>query len=425
MSPDDLTGSVVGAVRSAFVTGVAVVVPLLLSLIVLAVAGRYVYQYLDLFSTLVFDLSPEARYVLTLSGVRLSLTKEALIELLTPVVLVSIIVTVGLFINATRYGGVAVDYFDAAVAHVPRIGSVYESFRQMSDVMLNEDAQNFRDVKLVEFPHEGAYTLGFLTTETPDAVREPAGHDRMQTLFLPLAPNPVMGGHLVHVPTDRVMDVDMTVEEGIRAVVTSGIAVSGGTGAASGGLSDEQLRTLSRVEYADQRRNPEADSPDVRLDDPADTERDDEWDRQVDPARSETMTDVARRTRTQREPPDDDDGDNGGDRQPYSLYGGTEATSTPAREAGRYAVESDETDRIPERDADPPATERKDTDGRPAAERPRRSDNGSGRADGEENADADGPRDEPPNGGGAEYVNSRGREPRGEPWATTLSRIRL
>ncbi|SHH36253.1 DUF502 domain-containing protein [Halobaculum gomorrense] len=394
-SPDELTGSVVRAFRSAFVTGVAVVVPLLLSLIVLAVAGRYVYEYLDLFSTLVLDLSPEARYAFTLSGVRLSVTKEALIELLTPVVLASTILAVGLLINATRYGAIAVDYFDAAVAHVPGIGSVYESFRQMSDVMLNEDAQNFRDVKLVEFPHEGAYTLGFLTTETPEALREPTGHDRMQTLFLPLAPNPVMGGHLVHVPTDRVMDVEMTVEEGIRAVVTSGVAVADGADADGGGLSEEQLRSLSRVEYADQQLDPEANSPDVRRDDPVEAERDEAWDRQVDPARSETPTDVARRTRAQRDPPDDEvaDGPGADDRQPYSLYGGTEATSTPACEAGRYEVESDETERVPERDADRPADAREGTEGRSSVGRPGRDDGGSDVPDSAERAGAGGPRD--------------------------------
>jgi len=46
----------------------------------------------------------------------------------------------------------------------------------------------------------------------------------MMTLFMPLAPNPVMGGYVVHVPQDRVYDVDMTVEEGIRSIVTSGVA---------------------------------------------------------------------------------------------------------------------------------------------------------------------------------------------------------
>ncbi|QZP37901.1 DUF502 domain-containing protein [Halobaculum magnesiiphilum] len=391
-SPDRLSGSIVGPVRSAFVTGVAVVVPLLLSLIVLAVAGRYVYQYLDLFSTLVLDLSPSARYVLSVSGVRLSLTKEALIELLTPLVLASLIVTVGLFINASRFGALAVDYFDAAVAHVPGIGAVYESFRQMSDVMINEDAQNFRDVKLVEFPHEGAYTLGFLTTETPDPLREPAGHDRMLTLFLPLAPNPVMGGHLVHMPADRVMDVDMTVEEGLRAVVTSGVAVSGGSGASDDGLSARQLRTLSRVEHADQRLDPEADSPDIRRSEPEAAERADEWDRQVDPTRSETPTDVARRTRAQRDPIEGDEEDLD-DRQPYSLYGNSEATSTPAREAGRYGVESDGNEEVPEHDADRPSAERDGTDSPPAAEQ-RGGEGTAARADGDEELDDDRARDD-------------------------------
>ena len=395
-------GSVAGAARSAFVTGVAVVVPLLLSLIVLAVAGRYVYQYLDLFSTLVLDLSPGTRYAVSVSGVRLSVTKESLIELLTPVVLASLVLTVGASINGTRFGAVAVDYFDAAVGHVPGIGAVYESFREMSDVMINEDAQNFRDVKLVEFPHEGAYTLGFLTTETPESLREPTGHERMLTLFLPLAPNPVMGGHLVHMPAARVMDVDMTVEEGICAVVTSGVAAPSGSGEGDDGLSARQLRTLSRVEHADQRLSPEADAPDVRRTDPEATDRTKEWDRQVAPERSETPRDIARRTRTASDRSEEDDGATADGSQPYSLYGGSEAPPTPAREAGRYEVESDAIDGVPEREADRPAAERDGTD-TPPAEEPQssgrseaRTDAGprDGRSRGEENDGTDG-RDEP------------------------------
>ncbi len=366
-------GSLVGAFRAAFVTGVAVVVPLLVSLIVLAVAGQYVYQYLDLFSSLVLGVGPDTSFAVATPAGVLTVGKETLIELLTPIVLVYVIVVMGLFINTTRLGAVAVDYFDAAVAHVPGIGSVYESFRQMSDVMLEEDTQNFRDVKLVEFPHEGAYTLGFLTTETPPPLREPTGHDRMLTLFLPLAPNPVMGGHLVHMPADKVMDVDMTVEEGIRAVVTSGVAVSGGSGGAgaANGLSEEQLRTLGGIEHADQQLNPDADSPDVRREDDVDVDRDEEWDRQVAPERSGTPTDIARRTRAQREEPHEEPSRDE-ERQPYSLYGGEEATTTPAREAGRYAAETDETETRPAREADREAADRESPSERPerAGDRP-------------------------------------------------------
>jgi len=46
----------------------------------------------------------------------------------------------------------------------------------------------------------------------------------METLFVPSAPNPMLGGQVLYVSTDRVFDVDMTVAEGVRTVVTSGAA---------------------------------------------------------------------------------------------------------------------------------------------------------------------------------------------------------
>lgn len=66
--------------------------------------------------------------------------------------------------------------------------------------------------ELVEFPHEGAYTLGFVTTETPVRLSEAEDCTETLTPFLPLAPNPEMGGHLVRVPANKVTDVDVTVE---------------------------------------------------------------------------------------------------------------------------------------------------------------------------------------------------------------------
>jgi len=103
-------------------------------------------------------------------------------------------------------------------------------------------------VKLVEYPHEGTYTLGFETTRTPKPIRDAAGDDSMRTLFLPLAPNPVMGGFLAHIPESRIRDVDMTVEEGMRTVVTTGVAVAGED---TDGLSREELSRLTGSDMAD------------------------------------------------------------------------------------------------------------------------------------------------------------------------------
>jgi uncharacterized membrane protein len=278
-----------GTVRQALVSGLAVVVPVLITIIVLTIAGRAVYNYLNLF----------ANYLPTLPAVELVpgvvvVPAELLIELTIPVLLLVTILIVGFLVNSSRYGERAVDWFDYVLASIPGVGSVYDSFRQMSDVMLESDTQNFREVKLVEFPYEGAYTLGFVTTETPEPLQQPTGHDRMLTLFLPLAPNPVMGGHLVHMPAEKVMDVDMTVEEGIRAIVTSGVAVAGETGTGDG-LSPAELRELGAIEHADQQFSPGRVSPDVRHGEHSDEDRQQRYEEQVSPEQATTPADLARR----------------------------------------------------------------------------------------------------------------------------------
>ena len=95
----------------------------------------------------------------------------------------------------------------------------------MSKILLSRDTDSFKEVKLVEYPREGSYTIAFLTAEPGEAVRSATSHQEMVSLFLPMAPNPFMGGFVIHVAADRVYDVDMTVEEGIQAIVSSGVAV--------------------------------------------------------------------------------------------------------------------------------------------------------------------------------------------------------
>ncbi|MFB6269442.1 MAG: DUF502 domain-containing protein [Halobacterium sp.] len=231
--------SLYARVREAALTGVAVVVPLLVTLYVLSAAVGVVDDLLapmaELFVAL--GLAPNA--------------SETVVDLVGVLAVAVFTVLVG-FAASFRSGERVLAYFDAALERLPGIGAVYKSFRQMGDVMIQSESSNFQSVKLVEFPHEDAYTLGFLTTETPDAIETAAGVEDMQTLFLPLAPNPVMGGHLTHVPADRVMDVDMTVEEGMRAVVTMGVAVSHGDSGREG-LSRERLEQLTGESVAEAR----------------------------------------------------------------------------------------------------------------------------------------------------------------------------
>jgi len=78
-------------------------------------------------------------------------------------------------------------------------------------------------VKLLELLSEETYVIAFQTNPSPDPVTEATDEDDMMTLFVPMAPNPVTGGFLVYVPTDRVVDVDLSVDQAVQAILTSGI----------------------------------------------------------------------------------------------------------------------------------------------------------------------------------------------------------
>ncbi|WP_050032822.1 DUF502 domain-containing protein [Halorubrum halophilum] len=205
-----------GRLRRALLTGVAVIVPSVITLAVLGIVFNAIYDYLNAFSTAILPVLPPET---------LPIGREIAIEIATPIVFVGSILLIGVAVESTRYGQLAVDYADYAIEQIPGVGSVYEGFRQMSDAMLESDGGNFQEVVLVEFPTEGSYTLAFVTSETPDTVAAPAESGEMRTLFMPMAPNPVMGGHVLFVPERRIVEVDLTVEEGIRALVTSGVAL--------------------------------------------------------------------------------------------------------------------------------------------------------------------------------------------------------
>jgi len=205
--------------QRTFLTGIAVVIPLAVSAWVL----------LALFNFVGGVLSPISG-VLSESGVE-SGTVVIIIQLLS-VVLIGIVVLIIGTIAQQQVGENIITTIDNYVTQLPGIGSVYQTTRQMSDLVLdpNEDGAQFREVKLVEFPVENTYTLAFLTSESPpESVATAADRIRgdgsvaYQTVFLPMAPNPVMGGHLTHVPVSRIEDVDMTVEEAVQYILTTGI----------------------------------------------------------------------------------------------------------------------------------------------------------------------------------------------------------
>ncbi|WP_254535175.1 DUF502 domain-containing protein [Halomarina litorea] len=221
-------------VRDWMVTGAALVIPILVTVVVLAAIVNFVSKTMD---PMVNVLATSLGFVKADTQVDRAFVKVAAI-----VVVFGATLVVGVVANTEPTNGRFADVFHEGMERIPAVGSIYSGFRQMSEVVVESDVDSFQDVKLVEFPTKGSYTIAFVTADTPSNVEQAAGHPDMVTLFMPMAPNPVMGGYVLHVDRSRVVDIDMTVEEGVQSIVTSGVTVNGDQSARE--LSPERLRSM-------------------------------------------------------------------------------------------------------------------------------------------------------------------------------------
>ncbi|MFA5389118.1 MAG: DUF502 domain-containing protein [Candidatus Omnitrophota bacterium] len=108
---------------------------------------------------------------------------------------------------------------------VPIISPIYKSIKDMSNAFFSEKNPMFKKVVLVEYPRKGIYSIGFVTSEAGGEPGRKIKKDVMN-VFVPTSPTPG-SGFFVIVPRDEVIQLDMTVTDGIRMVISGGAVVPG------------------------------------------------------------------------------------------------------------------------------------------------------------------------------------------------------
>ena len=106
------------------------------------------------------------------------------------------------------------------VARVPLMGWIYRTTKQLFSTILEERGESFRKVVLVSYPQKGTYSVAFVTSESPTSVESELGKGFV-TVFLPTTPNPTSGFLLV-VPAEDVIPMNLSVDEGLRLVISAG-----------------------------------------------------------------------------------------------------------------------------------------------------------------------------------------------------------
>ncbi len=190
------------ALRRYLMAGVAVAIPILVTFLV-------VRWLIDL-SDRALALLPPAYHSEALFGMH--------IPGLGVVVALSMLILIGA-LTTNFIGNRVVRWFDALLARVPIVRSVYGAVKQLMEAVLGKDGRAFRQVVLLPFPQAGHWTIGFVTGETSLPL---PGEEPRVAVFVATTPNPT-SGWLLFVSESELIPLDMSVEEGMKLVVSGGM----------------------------------------------------------------------------------------------------------------------------------------------------------------------------------------------------------
>lgn len=130
-------------------------------------------------------------------------------------------------IAANFLGARLILFWEAVLGRIPVVKSIYSSVKQVSDTLLSDKGNAFRKALLVEFPREGSWTIGFLTG-TPDRSVAPHLPGDHVSVYVPTTPNPT-GGYFLMLPRSRVRELEMTVDEALKYIISMGVVAPRGS----------------------------------------------------------------------------------------------------------------------------------------------------------------------------------------------------
>src|SRR5450755_2745658 len=124
-------------------------------------------------------------------------------------------------IAANFFGARLILMWEALLGRIPVVKSIYSSVKQVSDTLLSDTGNAFRKALLVEYPYPGSWTIAFQTGTPAIAVAGFLSEEHV-SVYVPTTPNPTSGFFLM-LPRSRVHDLDMTVDEALKYIISMGV----------------------------------------------------------------------------------------------------------------------------------------------------------------------------------------------------------
>jgi uncharacterized membrane protein len=199
--------------RTNFVRGLLIALPTIITLWLLRI----------LFGVISDNVTPLVLRVLSAMGATWIADWHArfVVPLIGLLLTALLIYTIGL-VTANLVGLRILRWFEGGILKIPFVKTIYGGARQLLDAFGAGGDGTFSRVVLVEYPRLGVWTVGFVTSETRTELPTAAGVVRALMVFFPTTPNPT-SGWLAVVPERDILEIDLSIEEGVKLVVSGGL----------------------------------------------------------------------------------------------------------------------------------------------------------------------------------------------------------
>ena len=184
--------------RNKFITGILTMIPL------------YITYFLI---KIIIQIAPDLPI---LRKIPFLAEREFLVSLLGFLVVITFLFLLGIIVSNV-VGKRLFSLFERIMAKVPLVNTIYLSSRQIMQALALSGRGNFKKVVFIEYPRKGLWTLAFVTASSISKHGIEYVH-----VFVPTTPNPT-SGIVIFLKADDVISSGMTVEEGLKALISGGI----------------------------------------------------------------------------------------------------------------------------------------------------------------------------------------------------------
>ncbi len=218
LEPGSQKPSLIAYLRGRFLAGIVIAAPITITIYL-------VWGFISWIDQIIKPNIPKAwnpeTYIpdkITILGNEMALGLPGL-GLVVAVILLTLLGAVG----ANLIGRALITAGDRFLSNVPVVKNIYSLFKQLFETIASTQEPSFRDMVLVEYPKKGTWCIGFVTAPIKGEVLAKLGKG-MTGVFVPTTPNPTSGFYMF-APKAELIDLDMTVEEGAKMIVSVGMVV--------------------------------------------------------------------------------------------------------------------------------------------------------------------------------------------------------